>query len=65
MHSQVEYIVAHGIVSEVNGRKVIIGSAHGVEEMLLQASRQPQHIRLILPSEGNDSKRQKQSHLQF
>ncbi len=32
MHSQVEYIVAHGIVSEVNGRRVIIGSAHFVFE---------------------------------
>lgn len=28
MHSEVEYIVAHGIVSEVNGKRVIIGSAH-------------------------------------
>ena len=32
MHFQVEYIVAHGIVSEVNGRRVIIGSAHFVFE---------------------------------
>ncbi len=32
MHSEVEYIVAHGIVSEVNGRRVIIGSAHFVFE---------------------------------
>ena len=32
MHSQVEYIVAHGIVSEVNGQRVIIGSAHFVFE---------------------------------
>lgn len=32
MHSQVEYIVAHGIVSEVNGRRVIIGSSHFVFE---------------------------------
>ena len=32
MHSEVEYIVAHGIVSSVNGRRVIIGSAHFVFE---------------------------------
>lgn len=32
MHSHVECIVAHGIVSEVNGRRVIIGSAHFVFE---------------------------------
>ena len=32
MHSEVEYIVAHGIVSEVNGQRVIIGSAHFVFE---------------------------------
>ncbi|MCI8943993.1 MAG: HAD-IC family P-type ATPase, partial [Oscillospiraceae bacterium] len=32
MHSEVEYIVAHGIASEVNGRRVIIGSAHFVFE---------------------------------
>ncbi len=32
MHSQVEYIVAHGIVSEVNGQRVVIGSAHFVFE---------------------------------
>lgn len=32
MHFQAEYIVAHGIVSEVSGRRVIIGSAHFVFE---------------------------------
>jgi heavy metal translocating P-type ATPase len=32
MHSQVEYIVAHGIASTVRGRRVIIGSAHFVFE---------------------------------
>ena len=31
-HSSVEYVVAHGISSAVNGRKVIIGSAHFVFE---------------------------------
>ena len=30
--SEVEYIVAHGIVSEVNGQRVIIGSVHFVFE---------------------------------
>ena len=32
MHSKVEYVVAHGIASAVNGRRVIIGSAHFVFE---------------------------------
>lgn len=31
-HSKVEYLVAHGIVSTVNGEKVLIGSAHFVFE---------------------------------
>lgn len=28
MHSKIEYVVAHGISSEVNGEKVVIGSYH-------------------------------------
>ncbi len=32
MHSQVEYLVAHGIASTVNGQRVVIGSAHFVFE---------------------------------
>jgi heavy metal translocating P-type ATPase len=32
MHSQVEYLVAHGIVSTVNGHRVVIGSSHFVFE---------------------------------
>ena len=32
MHSKVEYIVAHGIASEVEGKKVIIGSHHYIFE---------------------------------
>ena len=32
MHSQVEYLVAHGIASTVDGERVIIGSAHFVFE---------------------------------
>ena len=31
-HSRVEYVVAHGISSTVNGKKVLIGSAHFVFE---------------------------------
>ncbi len=31
-HSKVEYLVAHGIVSTVNGERVLIGSAHFVFE---------------------------------
>ena len=31
-HSKVEYLVAHGIASTVNGEKVLIGSAHFVFE---------------------------------
>lgn len=32
MHSKVEYVVAHGISSEIDGKKVIIGSYHFVFE---------------------------------
>ena len=32
MHSKVKYIVAHGIASEIEGKKVIIGSRHFVFE---------------------------------
>ena len=32
MHSKVEYVVAHGISSEIDGQKVIIGSYHFVFE---------------------------------
>lgn len=32
MHSEIEYIVAHGIASAVNGERVLIGSAHFVFE---------------------------------
>ncbi len=32
LHTQVEYLVAHGIASTINGKKVIIGSAHFVFE---------------------------------
>ena len=32
MHSEVEYIVAHGIASRVGGTRVVIGSAHFIFE---------------------------------
>ena len=32
MHSEVEYIVAHGIASRVSGERVVIGSHHFVFE---------------------------------
>ncbi len=32
MHSKVEYLVAHGIVSTVNGQRALIGSAHFIFE---------------------------------
>ena len=32
MHSKVEYIVAHGISTTINGKKAIIGSYHFVFE---------------------------------
>ena len=32
MHSEVEYVVAHGIASRINGRRVVIGSSHFVFE---------------------------------
>ena len=32
MHSQVEYLVAHGIASRVGGKRVVIGSAHFIFE---------------------------------
>ena len=32
MHSEVEYVVAHGIASAVNGKRVLIGSSHFVFE---------------------------------
>lgn len=32
MHSEVEYIIAHGIASKVDGKRIIIGSAHFIIE---------------------------------
>lgn len=31
-HSEVSYIVAHGVVSEIEGKKIIVGSRHFLEE---------------------------------
>ena len=32
MHSEVEYVVAHGIASRINGQRAVIGSAHFIFE---------------------------------
>ena len=32
LHTEVEYLMAHGIVSTINGKRVVIGSQHFVEE---------------------------------
>ena len=40
MHSEVEYIVAHGIASRVGGTRVVIGSAHFILRMRAAPSRQ-------------------------
>lgn len=51
-HSKVEYIVAHGISSRVDGRKVVIGSYHFVFED--EGCRVPEHMQQTfanLPSE--------------
>ncbi len=62
MHSKVEYIVAHGIASTINGRKVIIGSHHFVfedencripeERLPLFESLPPEYSHLYLAIDG-------------
>lgn len=59
-HSKVEYIVAHGISSVVNGKRVVIGSAHfvfedegctiplGMEEKFEQLPEQYSHLYLAM-----------------
>ena len=32
MHSEVQYVVAHGIASQIGGEKAVIGSQHFVFE---------------------------------
>lgn len=60
MHSKVEYIVAHGISSMVNGKKVVIGSHHfvfedencyvpaGMQEKFNQLSEEYSHLYLAI-----------------
>lgn len=31
-HTEVEFVVAHGVASEINGKRIVIGSRHFVEE---------------------------------
>lgn len=31
-HTEVEFVVAHGVVSEVNGKRIVVGSRHFVED---------------------------------
>ena len=62
MHSEVQYIVAHGISSTVNGEKVVIGSAHFVfedEKCIVPADEQakfdalkPEHSHLYMAASG-------------
>ena len=50
LHGNVEYLVAHGIVSNVEGKRVVIGSEHFVveDEGVLITARQKAHIRSTL-----------------
>ena len=62
MHSEVEYIVAHGIASRVGGTRVVIGSAHFIfedESCTIPAGEQakfdaldPQYSHLYLAASG-------------
>ena len=62
MHSEVEYIVAHGIASRVGGTRVVIGSAHFIfedEDCTIPAEEQakfdaldPQYSHLYLAASG-------------
>ena len=62
MHSEVEYIVAHGIASRVGGKRVVIGSAHFIfedEGCTISAGEQakfdgldPQYSHLYLAASG-------------
>ena len=62
MHSEVEYIVAHGIASRVGGQRVVIGSAHFVfedEQCTVPAEEQarfdaldPQYSHLYMAASG-------------
>ena len=62
MHSEVEYIVAHGIASRVGGQRVVIGSHHFVfedEKCTIPAAEQqkfdalkPEHSHLYMAASG-------------
>ena len=62
MHSEVEYIVAHGIASRVGGKRVVIGSAHFIfedegctipaEEQAKFDALDPQYSHLYLATSG-------------
>ena len=62
MHSQVEYLVAHGIASTVDGERVLIGSAHFVfedEKCTIPTAEQqkfdalkPEHSHLYMAASG-------------
>ena len=62
MHSEVEYIVAHGIASRVGGTRVVIGSAHFIfedegctipaEEQVKFDALDPQYSHLYLAASG-------------
>ena len=62
MHSEVEYIVAHGIASRVGGERVVIGSAHFVfedEKCIVPANEQekfdslePEYSHLYMAASG-------------
>ena len=56
MHSKVEYIVAHGISTMVDGRKAIIGSHHFVfEDENVQFRKEKQELFDSLPEEYSTS----------
>ena len=55
MHSKPEYIVAHGIVSTIEGKRVVLGSDHFIFDVE-GVPREPRHEALILeriPSENS------------
>jgi cation transport ATPase len=62
MHSEVEYIVAHGIASRIGGKRVVIGSAHFIfedegctipaEEQAKFDALDPQYSHLYLAASG-------------
>lgn len=50
MHSEVEYIVAHGIASSVEGERVVIGSAHFIlEDEKVEVSDEGREVLANLP----------------